>query len=62
MSKITLNREPEPAQDWLQIVREKVEGLVNGDIFITVHNHKITQIERREKVLFQLTKQEKQPH
>jgi hypothetical protein len=62
MSNTSLKSEAEPAQDWLQIVREKVDGLVSGEVLITIHDYRVTQIERREKVQFQLTKQEKKPH
>jgi hypothetical protein len=58
MSKIiALNSEPKPVSDWLQIVKEKVEGLSYGEVHITVHDHHVTQIEHREKVRFQLAKQ-----
>jgi hypothetical protein len=35
--------------DWLEIVREKVEGLSYGVVQIVVHDRKVTQIERTEK-------------
>lgn len=35
--------------DWLALVREKVEGLNYGVVQITVHDRKVTQIERTEK-------------
>ncbi|HEY2712595.1 MAG TPA: YezD family protein [Chthoniobacterales bacterium] len=38
---------------WLSIVREKVESLRYGAVQIVVHNSKITQIERTEKVRFE---------
>jgi hypothetical protein len=34
---------------WLQIVREKVEGLRFGVVQIVVHDGRVTQIERTEK-------------
>jgi len=37
----------EPA--WLDLVREKVEGLNYGVVQIVVHDRKVTQIERTEK-------------
>jgi hypothetical protein len=57
MSTIVLNRETKPVQDWLQIVKEKVESLSFGEVHITIHDHRVTQIEHREKVRFQLSKQ-----
>ena len=35
--------------DWLEIVRNKVEGLSFGVVQIVVHDRKVTQIERTEK-------------
>ncbi len=35
--------------DWLEIVRNKVEGLSYGVVQIVVHDRKVTQIERTEK-------------
>jgi hypothetical protein len=35
--------------DWLALVREKVEGLRFGVVQLTVHEGRVTQIERTEK-------------
>jgi hypothetical protein len=35
--------------EWLEIVRQKVEGLSYGVVQIVVHDRKVTQIERTEK-------------
>ncbi len=35
--------------DWLELVREKVESLRFGTVQITVHDSRVTQIERTEK-------------
>ena len=35
--------------DWLAIVREKVETLRFGVVLLTVHDGRVTQIERTEK-------------
>ena len=35
--------------DWLELVREKVEGLRFGVVQIVVHDSRVTQIERTEK-------------
>jgi hypothetical protein len=59
MNKTISKRITEQPQDWVQIVREKVEGLVLGEVLITVHEHRVTQIERRERVQFPLPKQDK---
>lgn len=40
--------EPTPT-DWLQIVKEKVESLRFGVVQLTVHDGRVTQIERTEK-------------
>jgi len=58
MSTIHLPSETtRPAQDWLQIVKEKVESLSYGEVHITIHDRRVTQIEHREKVRFKLSKQ-----
>ncbi|MDR2982710.1 MAG: YezD family protein [Puniceicoccales bacterium] len=36
-------------QDWLTVVRAKVEGLRYGAVQIVVHDGKVTQVERTEK-------------
>ncbi len=38
-----------PTPDWLEVVREKVEGLRYGVVQIVVHDAMVTQIERTEK-------------
>ena len=35
--------------DWIALVREKVEGLRFGVVQLTVHDGRVTQIERTEK-------------
>ena len=41
---------PRPADPaWLALVREKVEGLRYGVVQLTVHDGRVTQIERTEK-------------
>ncbi len=37
------------ATDWISLVREKVEGLRFGVVQLTVHDGRVTQIERTEK-------------
>jgi hypothetical protein len=39
---------PTPA-DWVSLVREKVQGLRYGIVQLTVHDGRVTQIERTEK-------------
>jgi hypothetical protein len=38
-----------PSPDWLALVREKVETLRFGVVQLTVHDGRVTQIERTEK-------------
>lgn len=35
--------------DWLELVRQKVEGLSYGVVQIVVHDRTVTQIERTER-------------
>lgn len=42
---------PNYTTDWLNLVREKVEGLRYGVVQLVVHGGKVTQIERTEKTL-----------
>lgn len=35
--------------EWVTVVREKVEGLRYGVVQLTVHDGRVTQIERTEK-------------
>ena len=45
----TGNNHPTSTPDWLALVREKVEGLRYGVVQLTVHDGRVTQIERTEK-------------
>lgn len=40
------------AHDWLAHVRDQVGSIRYGEIRITVHERKVTQVERTEKVRF----------
>jgi hypothetical protein len=40
---------PETPPPWLQLVREKVEGLRFGFVQLVVHEGRVTQIERTER-------------
>lgn len=40
---------PSVSPDWIALVREKVEGLRFGVVQLTVHDGRVTQIERTEK-------------
>jgi hypothetical protein len=42
--------------DWLELVRENVQGLRFGVVQIVVHDSKVTQIERTEKTRLQSIK------
>jgi len=37
-------------QDWLELVRRQVSSLKYGTVQITVHDSRVTQVERVEKV------------
>ncbi len=39
----------QPSADWLELVRQQVQGLRFGVVQIVVHDSKVTQIERTEK-------------
>ena len=39
--------------DWLELVREKVQSLRFGVVQIVVHDSRVTQIERTEKLRLQ---------
>jgi hypothetical protein len=40
---------PIPANEWLAVVREKVEGLRYGVVQLVVHDGRVTQIDRTER-------------
>jgi len=51
MSTAPTPRPPhEPQPDWVHLVRAQVEGLKYGVVQLVVHDGRITQIERTEKV------------
>ncbi len=41
---------PGAIPEWLELVRAKVEGLSYGVVQIVVHDSKVTQIERTDKI------------
>jgi hypothetical protein len=48
-----MNNHPPPStteEPWLQIVRRQVQSLHFGVVQIVVHNNRVVQIERTEKV------------
>lgn len=49
----TPNASPEAAPEWLKIVREQVANLRFGVVQIVVHEHRVVQVERTEKVRFE---------
>lgn len=49
MSQDPARQDDSPAPDWLALVREKVETLRYGVVTVTVHERKVTQIERTER-------------
>lgn len=44
-----VNQSPAAIPSWLELVREKVEGLRYGIVQLIVHDGRVTQIERTEK-------------
>jgi len=51
MSTTTIPRPSnEPQPEWVNLVRAQVEGLKYGVVQLVVHDGRITQIERTEKV------------
>lgn len=40
------------AEDWLEIVREKVSRLQFGSVQITIHDGRVTQVESIERTRF----------
>jgi hypothetical protein len=45
------------APDWLALVRQQVDSLKFGTVQITVHDSRVTQVERLEKVRLDRPKQ-----
>jgi hypothetical protein len=43
--------------DWIELVREKVEGLRYGIVQLVVHDGRVTQIERTEKTRLPATRE-----
>lgn len=53
------NNKPVPlgggGEEWLEVVRQQVKALRFGVVQITVHESKVVQIEKTEKLRFQQT-------
>ena len=49
IAKIQVSTSEIPLPAWLEIVRQKVDGLRYGVVQIVVHDSRVTQIERTEK-------------
>jgi hypothetical protein len=47
--KPDVSSEASAKEDWLRVVREKVESLRYGVVQLVVHDGRVTQIERTEK-------------
>jgi len=47
--KPALQGAPIPANEWLAVVREKVDGLRYGIVQLVVHDGRVTQIDRTER-------------
>lgn len=50
--------QPEPAPDWLEVVRSQAGNLRYGSIQITVHDGRVTQIESVERTRFTTGREE----
>lgn len=48
---------PESAPEWIALVREKVAGLQYGVVQLTVHDGRVTQIERTEKTRLRVARE-----
>jgi hypothetical protein len=48
----TMSQAPEKLPAWLQLVREHVGSLKFGTVQITVHDSRVVQVERLEKLRF----------
>jgi hypothetical protein len=44
------NGKEQAAPDWLELVRQQVSSLKFGTVQVTVHDGRVTQVERVEKV------------
>jgi hypothetical protein len=49
-SKATGDKADETLPAWLELVREKVDSLKFGTVQITVHESRVTQVERLENL------------
>jgi len=45
-----IRHDAKPSEDWLAIVREKTRGLKYGVVQIVVHDSRVVQIERTERI------------
>jgi hypothetical protein len=48
---------PAGSPEWLALVREKVAGLRYGIVQLTIHDGRVTQIERTEKTRLKLARE-----
>ncbi len=55
MSITPIDTDNEGAASWLEALRRAVHGLRYGSVELVVHDGRVVQIERREKVRFQTT-------
>jgi len=46
------NLRPDVSQNWLEVVRQHVESLRFGTVEIIVHDSRVTQIDRTERLRF----------
>ena len=50
MSSMSVDTDSSPEPAWLPAVRQAVRGLVYGSVEVVIHEGRVVQIERREKV------------
>jgi hypothetical protein len=50
-----------PTPDWIALVREKVAGLRFGVVQLVVHDGRVTQIERTEKMRLPASRDSQSP-
>lgn len=49
------------AQNWIEVIKEKLGGLRYGQILLTVHDGRIVQIEKTEKTRLESSSTKTQP-
>jgi hypothetical protein len=55
----TVQPSKEPIPDWVELVRNRLEGLRYGVVQLIVHDGRVTQIDRTERVRLQADRDER---